>query len=288
MKLQSHKELEKKAADLFSVRVVMSDDPSQLVLKGAHGEGRRLVLVQSEHVQEGVLPDFLSSGGVADAALAQLDEEENGADEKCSVEGADEAWNAEMDHEADLQEQEHMQMLEASDGSDAEEILSYSSEEEMAKQCATSHFSRVKTFDHREEWRALTARGATNLPPETFLGYHATSRTWQGYFGGKSIGLTKTHGGRTNRTAGEALLSVIQGLVERRCGKFPRDKMWAEQLKKLNKTSLTIAKLWCAHEIPEMRWCIVAGDACCPVFACRPTRCVAMKDIYIYTKRSHI
>lgn len=241
VKLQSHAELRKREKDLFSIQILMSGDSSKLALKGASGESKRLVLLQCEAVSEESVPDGLA-GGVADAAVAALASDDIADDQDDQDDECEEQQGVHEIDEADLQEQEHMEMVEADEASDAEEILYYSSEEETVKKCAT-HFSRVKTFNHREEWRALEARGGTDIPPGALLGYHATSRTWQGYWEGKSIGLTRTHGGRTNRTAGEALLQVIQGLVERHCNQHPRDKIWAAQQTKLQKISLTIAKL---------------------------------------------
>lgn len=245
VKLTSHKELNRRQQELFSVQISMCADPSKLALKGGSGEARRLVLVQSEaEAAEATVPPFLAHGGVASAAVSALaeQEEEEDQDEAMGEDREEGAADA-MAQEALLQEQHHMEMVEAQETNDVEEILFYSSEEETVKQCATSEFSRVKSFGHREEWRALQARGATLVPPGCFLGYHSTSRTWQGYFDGQSIGLSRTHGGRTNRSPGEALLAVLQGLVERHCQKFPRDKIWAQQLEKLNNISHTIAKL---------------------------------------------
>ena len=221
LKLQSIKDLEKMKI-LFSAELIMSSDPLLLAIRGGSGEARRLVLVRSEAITADdlpELPEFIGMGGVANSVVESLnanndaDDGEYGDDEEDAADdfNGEHEENDNGEHmEIDAEEQEFMENAEAiqdQDDSDKEEILYYSSEEETVKGMATSNFGRVKSFDHRPEWKALSARGATEIPPNCFIGYHATSRTWQGYFGesgGGSGSISRTHGGKTNRTPGEA------------------------------------------------------------------------------------
>eukprot|EP00435_Cladocopium_sp_Y103_P032703 s2993_g8.t1 len=194
LRLQSTKELERKEKDLFSVELIMSSDPSKLAIRGGSGEARRLALVKSEAMAPDELPelpDFIGTGGVASSVVDALvvkdtagdDEHEEGDADDLEGDG-DQENDEQEDMEIDAEEQECMEMADAiEDESDKEEILYYSSEEETVKASVSSNFNRVKSFDHRPEWKALSARGATEIPPNYFIGYHATSRTWQGYFG---------------------------------------------------------------------------------------------------------
>ena len=143
------------------------------------------------------------------------------------------------------QENAAMEIVEHDADADCEEIMAYSDEEHMVAGMAESKFNRVKTFMYREAYQRLQARGATMLPSScgAFLGYHATTRTWQGYYRQKSISLSFTRGGRTHRSETEALFRVIRGIVQQYCNDFPRDLMWKGQLNKLLDLEATITKL---------------------------------------------
>ena len=230
LKLNADKQLLKKRAELFLVEISMSVDPSKLEITAGDGVSKRFCLVQGEPTSAEDVPDFLLSGGVSEEALAAIaaqhnDDEEQGEDQQ---QEKDEQHDEQPGHhdEGHEQEQAHLEAMDkeiSDDGSEGQEILCYTSEEEMLTGIVQDKFQKVKDFMNRPEWKALEARDATKIPPSSFIGYHKSTRTWQGFWEGQSAGLSLTHGGTTNRSPGEALLGVILGLVQRHCKKFPRD-----------------------------------------------------------------
>lgn len=73
----------------------------------------------------------------------------------------------------------------------------------------------------------------------THLGYHKTTRTWQGFYEKNSAGLCFTHSDATGRSEGEALIMVIKRLVEKHLASFPKDRLWAHQLMKVDQVIAT-------------------------------------------------
>ena len=195
------------------------------------------------------LPACLAEAGisskVAEAAAAAIENEE-----ESHGSGAEDAHAMEERAMNEIREAEAMEMdladREAQDeDEEVEELLVFSGDEddlELLDLAPTKYF-RVKDFCHRESYRHLAAQGLAEVPPGCMISYHKTSRTWQGYFAGKSCGLTFTHGGRTKRTEVESLWYVLVGLAERHCEQNKRDRLWAAQLANLKKVGHTVAKL---------------------------------------------
>eukprot|EP00438_Fugacium_kawagutii_P027954 Skav221179 [mRNA] locus=scaffold5346:11435:12448:+ [translate_table: standard] len=179
VKLRSNADWRKLQDDLFTIQIQMSSDPEHLRIKAADGSSQRLLLWQGEPTKKDMLPMFLANAGVsaavAEAALQDFHEhEEKGEDSDASQEVPD----------GEAQQQEALEQLEKEEGdSGAEEFAAGSSEEEVVRELAEhEEVRRVKDFNHRPEYRALSARGAVMLPPGSFVSYHKSSRQWQGDF----------------------------------------------------------------------------------------------------------
>jgi len=234
------------AAEYFSLEICMSSEADQLSIKTGNGEVRRLMLLKGAPVEVEALPAVLDSGlsvavrNALENGTFDLDQEQEA---NSGSEGGDDGPADDPDVIAQ-QENEAMEIAEH-DPEDCEEIMAFSDEEDVLAGMAEGKFNRVKTFMHREAFKRLEERGVTILPAScgAFLGYHATTRTWQGYYQNKSIGLSFTHGGKTNRSESEALFRVIRGILQKYCEEFPRDKLWRGQLNKLLDLEATVTEL---------------------------------------------
>lgn len=229
-KLKNNAELKRMSGDLVSVEVIMAERAEDLRIKVGNGEEQRLVLLRGEPVAVDELPPMLAEAG-ASAEVAQAVLQGSGED-------------SESEADADVQEQKAMEEKE-NEIDCHEEVLLLSGDEEYLPELemATSNMSRVKNFFHREAFRKLETQGLTQIPPGCVISYHKSTRTWQGYFEGKSIGLSSTHGGSTKRSEEESLLFVLLQLAERHVSRNEKDRLWKAQLSKLKTVSLTVAKL---------------------------------------------
>lgn len=90
---------------------------------------------------------------------------------------------------------------------------------------------RVKDFNSRPEWLALSEQGLTEKPvvKGCFFAYHKASRAWQASYPDVPS-MSCTHGGVTGRSPEFALLEVVARLLQTHCEKFKKDKVWARQL----------------------------------------------------------
>ena len=225
--------------EYFSIQINMSADPEQLSIKAGSGEARRLLLLRGEPIENDLLPKFF--GGVSkavetDLANGKLEDHEQEADDGCSDCPLDfEAHEAEFAETAMMAENAALEAEEKGAFAEDWEIMAFSDEEEDVKDLLPGPSQRVKSFMHRDAYKKLEGYGVTMLPTacSAYLAYHSTSRTWQGYFKGSSVGLTYTHGGSTHRTEGEALLKAIKGIIEMYLMESPRDRLWQAQMTKI-------------------------------------------------------
>ncbi|CAK9060756.1 unnamed protein product [Durusdinium trenchii] len=238
-RVRSNADLDKLRAECFSIVILLSSEPEKLLIKTGHGDQKRLLLLQGEPTTTEVVPDCLASGGISGSFEAFAKRQEDGDNEEEEDDGQQEDVGA-------LQEQ---MVLEAGEA-DALQILAFSDEEEDLKDLVLTNLSgskpaiqRVKDFASREAYTYFEKDNLTQIPPNSCIGYHKTTRTWQGYFERSSVGLTFTHGGSTSRSEKEALLAVLVGLAQKHCDKYTRDRLWASQLEKLKKVSSTQAVL---------------------------------------------
>lgn len=223
IRLKADTDIRTVEGDLFSIKVNMSADPDELTVQAGNGEIQRLVVLRGEASQEAKIPGCLDHG-LAPEAFADDFNDDKQQDE---VDG--------QEPDPDQQEQEALEIADKLEESDCGEEIMYYTDEEAALEPAGKH-TRVKSFNHRESYLALEKQGVTLLPGGSIhLGYHQTSRTWQGYYAGRSAGLSFTHDGSTNRTEKEALLLVIHGLLKKYCEEHPRDRIWLLQLEKVEK-----------------------------------------------------
>ena len=164
-------------------------------------------------------------------------------DPQLQAQGDQDVQNEEEEEiDAEQQEQEALRALEA-ECSDREMIMGFSDEEDILQKMASRACTRVKSFE-RDAFLRLQARGVTTLPPSrAHLGYHHTSRTWQGYWDGTSQGLCFSFGGSTKRSEPEALLMVLKRLIMRYVEAYPRDVLWQLQLKKIQELESSVADL---------------------------------------------
>ncbi|CAK9115304.1 unnamed protein product [Durusdinium trenchii] len=225
--------------ELFSLVIFMSSDPTELLVQAGSGEARRLVLLEGMP-QSPNLPDFIDQGlaeGAIAAALEQGKHEQEEDRDEGDVEL--EGW---IDEQNAIMEQDAL----CDGGSDLEEILAFSDEEEgLAEVIPSGKYVAVKSFHHRPVFKSLEEKGLTHLPQGgVHISYHKTSRTWSGYYPGReSSGLCYTHGGKTKRTEGEALVKAIKGVLSAHLEKYPRDRMWRAQYDKVVKYEATCASL---------------------------------------------
>eukprot|EP00435_Cladocopium_sp_Y103_P040476 s2993_g11.t1 len=240
-RVQSQIDFKKCQKDLMSIEITMNEDPGKLQLKVGDGLPLRMVLLKGEPMEVDQLPACLAEAGisskVAEAAAAAMENEEKSHGSEAEDGHAMEERAMNEIREAEAMEMDLADREAQDEDEEVEELLVFSGDEDDLEllDLAPTKYSRVKDFCHRESYRHLAARGLSQVPPGCMIAYHKTSRTWQGYFEGKSCGLTFTHGGRTNRTEVESLWSVLVGLAERHCEKNTRDRLWASQLANLKK-----------------------------------------------------
>lgn len=238
--IRSNADANKMRQDLFSILIQFSEDRERLLVRAANGASQRLVLLQGEAAAESGVPDILDQRPTAEQVeqvLGQQEEEdvEDTASAGSQNEHDEEALKIDEEH-ANLEEEMQFQ-------NNLQEIMADSSEEEVVQATVSGQHSRVKSFHHREAYRKLQELGLADIPsvmPGVFLGCHATTRTWQGFFPDEHTGLSATWGGSTGRTEPEALLRVVTRLLECHCGLFPRDKMWRQQLQKVQDAAATV------------------------------------------------
>lgn len=241
-KVKNKGEWKRMRADFLSVEVKMAEDPANLQVIFGDNAPLRLVLLKGEASKTDLLPKALAESGVSDAAgqaAMQADAEET------SDSGCDDVENGREQQERELERMEKSLMEE----SEGEELLIMSGDEDDIEAFQTekpdSKFARVKDFFHRQVYKDMEAKGLTMVPPQSILSYHKTTCTWQGYFQGKSVGLTFRHDGKQNRDESECLWAVLKGLAERHCELNPRDKLWQAQLRKLKDMGLKPIIKWC-------------------------------------------
>lgn len=239
--------MERLKREMFSLVVHMSINPQDLLIQAGNGDARRLVVLQgkAKMCEDELALGFLDQG-LEENALEHLekasedkeDQEEDDGDEN----GEDHGF---LDEENALVEQEGMISNAHAEASDLEEVLAFSSEEEGLADMVDRPFVRVKSFQRREAYKSLEARGLMLLPQGgVHISYHKSTRAWTGFYRGqKAEGLCYTHGGKTKRTEGECLLKVIKGILEAHVAQFPRDRLWKAQLEKVKNAEATIAKL---------------------------------------------
>ncbi|CAK9054369.1 Malate dehydrogenase 2 [Durusdinium trenchii] len=144
--IRTNADVTKMAADLFSVQVVLSIDPQELLLKGSNGDAKRLVLLKGSPHQDDCIPGFLDQKPSESALQEALRFHEEDPDEDLE--------EADIDGQADEEE-----ALLAADECLAE-VLADSSEEETVQELIPTGYSRVKTFMHRDAYKRLAERGA--------------------------------------------------------------------------------------------------------------------------------
>eukprot|EP00438_Fugacium_kawagutii_P004289 Skav204001 [mRNA] locus=scaffold1114:82733:83419:+ [translate_table: standard] len=228
---------------MFSLVVHMSISPQDLLIQAGNGDARRLVVLQgkAKMCEDEQALGFLDQG-LEENALEHLEkpwEEENQEeDDGCEDHGV-------LDEEQAMVEQEEQISHAHAEASDLEEVLAFSSEEEGLADMVKKPFVRVKSFQHREAYKSLEARGLVLLPQGgVHISYHKSTRAWTGFYRGqKAEGLCYTHGGTTKRTETEALLKVIMGILKAHVAQFPRDGLWRAQLEKVKHAEATIANL---------------------------------------------
>ena len=220
---------------MFSFEIEMSLDPERLRIKSGSGDTKRLVLLRGPPVEVDALPGFCK--GVASSIVEEIKQADEEEEVPCPEEFAVDSEHAD-ELEARALEEAEKEMEEPKF-----EIMCFTDEEEEVKEIAGPTVTRVKSFMHRKAFKVLEGYGVTLLPPKTHIGYHSTTRTWQGYFEGSSKDLSFTHGGTTNRSEAEALLRVVRGLLSKHCAKFPHDKLWKQQLEKTEAIEAKMASL---------------------------------------------
>lgn len=105
-------------------------------------------------------------------------------------------------------------------------------DEEGQNSSAPKHLpgGRVKAFKDRPEFIQLESEGLTDRPSGCSIGVHPGARQWRAYaeestFFGRSWG--------ANRTPRQALLRVLQLMLESYCAKHKHDGLARKQLKRV-------------------------------------------------------
>lgn len=236
--IRSNADANRMRNELFSIHIQFSIDPEHLLVRAANGASRKLVFLQGEATQETGLPAFLDHRPSPEQVQSAIDEMpgEDAEEAECA-EDEDEDMALKCDQEAaHLEEDMGAQ-------TDVEEILADSSEDELLQTVVDSKHRRVKSFHHRPAYCKLKELGLTDIPcvlPGVFLGFHSTTRTWQGWFPEVHHGLSWTFGGTTGRSEPEALLRTIRGILLCHMARFPKDRMWQKQLDKVLAAEATI------------------------------------------------
>lgn len=228
--------------DVFSVQINFCLDDEMVFIKAGDGAVRRLVVLSMTEVANPQLPDFLDHK-IPEALLREA------AAEGALVEEEDQDQADDLDQQGcedgEMQQQEALLKADTQD-QDAQEILADSSDEEdladLVGRAISAPVSRVKSFMHREEWLKLEGLGLTMLPvgKGIYIGCHASSRTWQGFYPSAKSGMSFTWGPSTKRTPAEACLKAIRGIVEHHCQLQKKDRLWQSQLEKIIKAEATL------------------------------------------------
>ena len=105
--------------------------------------------------------------------------------------------------------------------------------------------TKVKSFHLRQAWIDLENEGLCDLPRHITgcsIGYHATTRQWQGYYPCRNTShtLSSTWGPPTNRSEKESILITIRGVLATHLDSHPKDKLWERQLKKVQDAVATL------------------------------------------------
>ena len=221
-RIRSNADLDRLRAECFSVVLHLSADPQNLMLQTGDGQNKRLILLQGSPTSTEELPGCFADAGVAGSLEKFLADEEDPGDSQ---------------PEDDPQVQEAM-ALEDGDGI---EVMALSDDEQDLQEVmlGAGAVRRVKDFFNRPAYQHLESKGLAQVPPGTYIGYHKTSRSWQGFFQNGSVSLT--HDGTTGRNEKEALLGVLLGLAEWYCAKHARDRLWGKHLQTLRHVSATEA-----------------------------------------------
>lgn len=191
-KLRSNADLKNVQKNFFSLRVQMNIDPNKMTVTAGHGKACQLVLVETEPcAADDSVPDFLK-GGVDASVLEAVQKDEVHDDDGVlqdedggQLDEADALLQAEIDVDGALLE------ILADTEDELEDVVGPSL-------CV----KRVKAFSNREAYKKIEALGLASIPshrPGVHLSFHASTRTWQGFYPMVKSGLSFTFGGSTNR-----------------------------------------------------------------------------------------
>lgn len=198
-KLNSKAHLKNVHQDMFSLRLQLSRDASQLRLRTGEGDSKRLVVLEGEPILGQDCP-FLHAAGVDAEVLEAMKKKAAGDDFE---DGEDHTGDhgANLEHQALLQADKDAE-IQFDEPNDALEICANTSDEDVPEGNGSVIMKRVKDFAHRAEYVKLSALGLTMLPvhrPGVFLSFHKTTRCWQSFYPGVCSGLSFSFGGSTNR-----------------------------------------------------------------------------------------
>ena len=234
--------------DCVAVVLHLSDEPSQLTLSSGSVENSqpfRLVLLKRDTVViSDKVPTILDKPIPAGALQCEDDEQ------VAQMDGDDGHEEVELSEFEAKQMDEDMTENKASDCAIADDddefvYLADSSDEELSGPGipASSTLTKVKSFFRREAWVRLEKLGLTDLPrhiSKCSIGYHQTSRQWQGFYPDATFPLSSFWGGNTKRKEEEAILRAIRGILQSHMHVFPKDKVWARQLDKVKQAEATM------------------------------------------------
>jgi hypothetical protein len=223
----------------------MSWIPSELKIRAGAGPWYKLVPLQSATPVKDI-PEAMKACPIKAAAIQsmqdegkqKLEDQEQCLDERAQLDEADRAAQ-----EADLAEEDNDilcgWMFAMSEGEEEKEEEAEEQEEQEAKENDPACYPgnvRVILYGLRPEYADLRSEGLTARPEGCRLAFHADKKTWRSCYvmgSGTCRNHSREFGPHCKRTARQALLRVIELMLEDYVSVVTSDKLAISNLRKV-------------------------------------------------------
>lgn len=235
--------------DCIAVLLHLSDQPDQLTLCSACGQDPvvfRLLLLRTDKIgcaDSTSVPSELDQPISKELQTALADEENTDVGERGETHMS-EAEARELDDQRLAAEAGEVELK--APGEEDFFLLASDDEEWGEETCINQDLKikKVKDFFLRPAWQQLQKLGLCELPRHITgcsIGYHKTSRQWEGFYPKSKESLTCVWGGSTKRKEEEAILRIVRKILESHLHFNPKDKLWSQQLAKVKNAEATMS-----------------------------------------------